>query len=395
MFFPYPSWFSFELPDQTMWWGSHLWQHYLHFGDQQLVADLYPVLLRVNSWFQAHLSARGSLDASWSSDGNRLLWPWIDHGHRFGANMPGQKRGEMAALDALYYKFLTDAANLARAAGRGDDATTFDAQGRTLKDRINANYWDPVAGIYWDDPDHTIRGEQASVLAVLYGIAPADQSQQILNNVMDSDFKVGHSSPHFYFFILDALAKAGLYDRALDTIRRRWGDLLAQGATAWGEMWTTDVDYFGQPFPPGVHHHFSLAHGYSSAPTVFLTRLALGVRPAGPAFSRFLVSPIPGVGLDQAAGAVPSPFGMINVSWARNTQAQTFNLSVTVPQGTVGTVSIPSMPVGEVAAGGVVIWRNGGPVTPSPVPGLRLQNAAVQGRVVMDAQPGTYALVSR
>ena len=27
MFFPYPSWFSFELPDQTMWWGMQLWQY--------------------------------------------------------------------------------------------------------------------------------------------------------------------------------------------------------------------------------------------------------------------------------------------------------------------------------------------------------------------------------
>jgi len=390
LFFPYPSFFSFELPDQTMWWGMHLWQYHLHFGDPAVVADLYPTLVRLNAWFQAHLSPRGSLLASWPNDGPRVLWPWIDHGHRVGANTPGLKLGEMAALDALYYKFLLDAANLARAVGRVDDASAFDAQSRLLKDRINANYWDATAGIYWDDPARTIRGEQASVLAVLYGIAPPDQWTRILNGVMDADFKVGDSSPHFYFFILDALAKAGMYDRALDTIRARWGDMLAQGATTWWEGWKFDVDFFGQPWRAGEQHNLSLAHGYGAAPTYFLTTLALGVRPVAPGFSRFLVAPNPGTGLDWAEGAVPSPRGTIPVSWARGSQI--FSLALTVPAGTVATVSVPRMPLDEIVSDGVVVWR-GGPVPPGDAR-LRIYGSA-QGRVHMDAQPGAFALVSR
>jgi hypothetical protein len=304
--------------------------------------------------------------------------------------MPGQKNGEMAALDALYYKTLLDAANLARSLGRADEAAAFDVQGRTLKDRINANYWDAAAGFYWDDPARTIRGEQASVLAVLYGIAPPDQWTRILNGVMDADFKVGESSPHFYFFVLDALAKAGMYDRALDTIRGRWGDMLGQGATTWWEGWDFDTDLFGQPWVPGEQHNLSLAHGYGAAPTYFLTTLGLGVRPVAPGFSRFLVAPNPGAGLDWAEGAVPSPRGTIPVSWARANQV--FNLSLTVPPGSVATVSLPRMPIDEIAADGQVVWR-GGPVTPGD-PRLRIYGSA-QGRVLMDAQPGTYAFVSR
>ena len=390
MFFPYPSWFSFELPDQTMWWGTHLWQHYLYFGDPTVVADLYPALVKINTWFQQHVSPRGSLMASWPNDGSHVLWPWIDHGHRVGANTPGQKLGEMAALDAIYYKFLLDAANLARAVGRADDAAAFDGQARQLKDNINTNYWDASSGFYWDDVQRTIKGEQASVLAVLYGIAPPDQWTRIINNVMDADYKVGESSPHFYFFVLDALAKAGMYDRALDSIRRRWGDMLAQGATTWWEGWRFDVDFFGQPWPPGEHHNFSLAHGYGSAPTYFLSTLALGVRPLGPGFSRFLVAPSPGVGLDWADGAVPSPRGAIPVSWARASQG--LALSVTVPAATIGLVSLPRMPLDEISVDGQVIWR-GAPVTP-PDPRLRIYGA-VQGRVLMDAQPGTYAFLAR
>src|SRR5262249_49274824 len=161
-----------ELPDQTMWWGMHLWQYYLHFGDLQLIAQLYPVVLRANAWFQQHLSPRGLLDASWPNDGPHVLWPWIDHGHRVGHNTPGEKVGEMAALDLLYYKFLIDAANLARVVGRAEDVAAFELQSGRLKASINLAYWDPSRLFYWDDVAHTIKGEQASILAVLYGIAP-------------------------------------------------------------------------------------------------------------------------------------------------------------------------------------------------------------------------------
>src|SRR5262249_32830184 len=138
------------------------------------------------------------------------------------------------------------------------------------------------------------------------------------------------------------------------------------------------------------HHNISLAHGYAGAPTYFLSTLALGVRPVGPGFSRFLVSPSPATGLDWADGVVPSPRGPIAVSWARASQA--FNLSVTVPPASVATVSVPRMPLDEITADGILVWR-GGPVAPPP-PRLRVYGAA-QGRVLMDAQPGSYALVSR
>jgi hypothetical protein len=390
MFFPYPSWFSFELPDQTMWWGMHLWQHYLHFGDLELVAELYPALARANDWFQRNLSPRGLLMAAWPHALPRLLWPWIDHGHRPGANVPGQKLGEMAALDALYYKFLIDAANLARAVGRSADASAFEAQAAKLKTSFQEAYWDPERGFYWDDVARTIKGEQASVLAVLYGLAPAEHWTRILDNVMDADLWVGHSGPHFYFFVLDALAKAGLYDRALETVRRRWGELLAQGATTWWEGWTLDVDFFGRPWPPGEHHNLSLAHGYGSAPTYFLSTLSLGVRPLGPGFARVLVSPTPG-DLEWASGAVPTPRGPVSVAWARSS-APAFALSLGVPASTVAVVSLPRLPQDEVALDGRVIWK-GAAVTPGD-PRVRVLGAS-SGRVLLETQAGVYGLVSR
>jgi hypothetical protein len=388
MFFPYPSWFSFELPDQTMWWGMQLWQYYLHFGDAALLQQLYPVARRANDWFQAHLSARGLLQADWPDDEPRVLWPWIDHGHRFRRNLPCEKKGEMAALDAFYYKFLVDAGSMARTVGQPEEAAAFDEQARQLKIAFNAAYRDEATGAYWDDPGHTIPGPHASVLAVLYGLAPPGDALRILDQVIDEAGHVGHAQPHFYAFVLEALARSGRYSRALDTIRGRWGSTLAGGATTFPEVWIPDRDFFGNPWPAGTRHHYSMAHGYSAAPTVFLNTMTVGVRPLGPGFSRFLVAPSI-EGLAWVDGGVPTPGGTIAVSWRME---DVFTLRVSGPAGASAVVSIPRLPAGEVFVDGVPIWRGAAQVPGDP----RVRVTAVTpGRVVVEAQPGSYTFVSR
>jgi hypothetical protein len=390
MFFPYPSWFSIELPDQAMWWGMHLWLYYLYFGDVTLLQELYPVIAAENKWLQQHLSPRGLIHADWEWDGIRPLWPWIDHGHRWGLNRPGEKAGEMAALDALYYKYLRDAASIAQVLGKSADASTYLNQAAKLKNDFNAAYQDASAGYYWDDPSHTIKGEQASVLAVLYDLAPADQWTRILNNVMDADYHVGMSSPHFYFWVLDALSKAGMHDKAMGAIRTRWGGMLAKGATTWWEYWNFDTDLFGRPWSPFPFHNLSMVHGYSGAPTYFLSSTVLGVRPTAAGFSKFTVTPET-TGLTSAEGAVPTPAGPIFVAWTRTTQPA-LSLSLAVPQTTTGTVAMPRLPLDEIYVNGTAVWRRGS--LPVSIPGLRVLGAS-GNRILLEVQPGSWKVASR
>ncbi len=393
LYFPYPSSLAFELPDQIMWWGMHLWQYYLHFGDATLLQQLYPVLTQVNAWFQQNLSQRGLLNAAWTDSPGRGLWTWIDWGHRPKQNVPvnlGGKRGEMAALDALYYKFLLDTASIAQVVGNTQDATVFQGQASALKTAINANYWDANAGYYWDDIQHTVKGYQASILAVLYGIASPEQWAPIVNNVMDSQYHVGQSSPSFYFFILPALSQAGLTSQGTAAIRSLWGAMYAQGATTWWEQWDLSKDHAGNPLPAGFIPNVSLAHNYGTSPLYFLSTRVLGVQPTGPGFSTFAVAPDTS-SVQWVNGTVPTPNGPIAVSWTTATQG-TFSLTVTAPANTVGSLALPRLASDQISIGAQVIWQSGAPVASAS--GVTIAGFT-NTQVTIQVQPGTYSFTAQ
>lgn len=391
MYFPYPSTFAFEMPDQTMWWGMNLWSYYLHTGDAALLNELYPVVARAEAWFKSHKSSRGLLDVNWPFTGQRLLWPWVDHGHRFPNNLPGFKLGEMAALDAFHYKFLKDASSIALVANRPADAAQYEADAAQLKTDFNNAYFDAATDRYWDDPSRTISGPFAGTLAVLYGLAPANRSAAIVNQVLDSNFILPGGSPHFYSFLLDAFARSGQPGKALDTIRARWASMLGRGATTLWEKWWVDYDLFGQPFQPGENHNISLVHGYSAGPTTYLSTTVLGVRPLAAGFLRFAVAPEPS-GLEWAEGSVPTPFGRVQVSWRVNQAPVSFNLTAVIPTGTLGLVSLPRQPNDRVSVNGVTLWQSG--QATGTLAGFRVLGA-VGNRVIIESPPGVQQFVAQ
>ena len=60
----------------------------------------------------------------------------------------------------------------------------------------------------------------------------------------------------------------------------------------------------------------SHCHGWSSAPTYFLSRFILGVQPAEPGFKKAIINPHFG-DLKWARGTYPTPQGVIKVEWKK------------------------------------------------------------------------------
>ena len=129
----------------------------------------------------------------------------------------------------------------------------------------------------------------------------------------------------------------------------------------------------------GRGYFVSLAHGWSSGPTIWLMRNILGIRPATPGFTQVTVRPEL-AGLKWAKGAEPTPRGLIKVDY----RAGTGGLSATVdlPSGTHATVSLP------VTQAGMAIQVNGRTESATP---------AEDGRraIVHLDQPGHYTLKSQ
>lgn len=155
-------------------------------------------------------------------------------------------------------------------------------------------------------------------------------------------------STFFGYYMLEALASAGLYDEAQNILSDYWGAMLDLGATTFWE----DLNYsealraarIDEPVPPGafdihadsgaycyVGHRHSFCHGWASGAAPWLTRYVLGVRPLAPGFSELSVEPHIG-NLEWVEGTVPTPFGIVTVRHERSSDGKVHS-TIDAPEG--------------------------------------------------------------
>jgi len=155
-------------------------------------------------------------------------------------------------------------------------------------------------------------------------------------------------STFYGFYVLQALAKSGDTEAALDFIRTYWGAMLDFGATTFWEDfnldWTNNAARIDELVPPGkkdlhgdygaycyVGFRHSLCHGWASGPTAWLSQNVLGVELLEPGCQRVRIAPQLG-NLKWVEGDYPTPHGVIHVRHERR-QDGTIKSKITVPRG--------------------------------------------------------------
>ncbi|MCC8018707.1 MAG: alpha-L-rhamnosidase [Rikenellaceae bacterium] len=191
-------------------------------------------------------------------------------------------------------------------------------------------------------PDH-LENKQAASLLALAGLSDPAEAARVVARDGAANF-----STFYGYYMLEALAGAGMYDQALSVISDYWGAMLDLGATTfWEDLDYSQVAGAGRidEFVPGdrfdIHAdggaycylglRHSLCHGWASGPTPWLSRHVLGILPLEPGFAKVATQPNLGR-LGHAKGTFPTPHGIISVSHQR------------LPDGTVR--SEISLPVG-------------------------------------------------
>ncbi len=308
---PVTEWMN-GISSYSMWWvliHEELWRHQ---GNRPYLEAqkgyLTPLLTRL-----ANLVGP---DGKEHIDGMRFLdWP----------SSPNQQ-GVTAGLQGLLVMTLESGARLMTVLGDTDTAklcTEAATRGRKVV------------------PD-VAKSKSGAALLSLAGMLDARQTS-------DSVLKVGGPkgvSTFYGFYVLQALARSGDADTALDFIRTYWGAMLDLGATTFWEdfnlEWTPNAGRIDELVPPGkkdIHGDYgaycylgfrhSLCHGWASGPTAWLSQNVLGIKPLEPGFKRVRIAPQLG-NLKWVEGAYPTPLGPIRVRHERK------------PDGTVAsTVEAP------------------------------------------------------
>jgi alpha-L-rhamnosidase len=295
---PVTAWMN-GISSYSMWWvliHEDMWRHY---GDRKYLeqqrAYLKPLLTR--------LAGLIGPDGREKIDGMRFLdWP----------SSPN-KQGVTAGLQALLVMTMESGERMMRELGENDTARLCNeaaARGKKVVPDVNGS-------------------KSGAALLSLAGMSDP-------KTISDEVLKVGGPkdvSTFYGFYVLQALAKSGDTDTALDFIRTYWGAMLDYGATTFWEdfnlEWTNNAARIDELVPPGkkdlhgdygdycyVGFRHSLCHGWASGPTAWLSQTVLGVTPLEPGFKRVRIAPRLG-SLQWAEGTYPTPHGPIHVRHER------------------------------------------------------------------------------
>lgn len=336
--------------EYAAWWIDNYWTYYLYTGDRAFLDRYWPTLQKDVAWFETFVGSDGLLDVPGGASGH---WGYGNSGKETYDN-------------ALYVHALDLAAQAAQVASPSD-AATYRAHGQRTADAINAALWDAHTGAYIEKPGSSAHPQDANAMAVLAGVATGARADAVLRffhgalatpvgdltNDVGGDTVPRYVSPFVTAQELRAYATTGTHgaDRAaLSLLHRTWDHMLGSGFP--GTFWETVSPSGGLQ----LGSYTSLSHGWSAAPTSYLSNYLLGVTPTSGGFATFDVRPHPGGGPRWAEGTVPTPQGPITVRWKQDPHS--FILSVSAPKGTSAAVALP-------AAGVTALTRDGRDV---PVP---------------------------
>ena len=294
---PVTEWMN-GISSYSMWWILIHEQWWMHTGDRAYLAQQQPYLTALLK----KLAGLIGEDGREKIDGMRFLdWP----------SSPN-KQGVTAGLQGLLVMTLESGARLMTTLADADTAklcTAAAARGHKVIPEVNGS-------------------KSGAALLALAGMTEAKQTAELLKK----DGAKGVST--FYgFYVLQALAKAGEMDAALDIVRTYWGAMLDRGATTFWEdfnlEWLEGSSRIDELVPAGkkdLHGDFgaycyegfrhSFCHGWASGPTAWLSQSVLGIQPLEPGFTKVRITPQLG-SLKWAEGTYPTPRGIIRVRHER------------------------------------------------------------------------------
>lgn len=294
------------IPDYTFYWIAGIWEYYFHTGDIDFVRAIYPQMLSTMTFVEGRLDGDGFYQKL------RGDWVFVDWSN-FDADS-----GPICAEQMLLCRAYDCMVKCAALIHDSETEEKYSKRSKTLREKINTQYWDDEKGGFVDDYKTGNRNvtRHANIFALLYNLTTAERKEKIIVNVIKNKDIPPITTPYFEFFELDAMCQIGEFGYMTDMLHNYWGGMIGLGATT---IWE---EYF--PDRNGAEHYAmydlpygkSLCHAWGASPIYLLGKYALGVRPTAPAYATYEVKPNL-MCFGSFSGKVPTPHGIIEVSMNR------------------------------------------------------------------------------
>jgi alpha-L-rhamnosidase len=323
----------------AMWSSAGLnvaWEHYMHYGDKQILELIYPTAVRWLEFLQANVS--DGLLRKYRKNNGQFLGDWLAPGSR---NEFGLSRQALYFNNCVYAMNLETFVKIANLLNKPNDAALYGERLAALRPAIHAEFYDPNTGNYSD-------GTQVQqAFAVITGVAKEDSIRKrvetaIVNDMLNKHkyFDMGSSGlVVLLHYLAERPETASLAASILNkTEFPGYGYFIDQGESTWPEDWKIDV-------PSKIHTCYTGIAGW-------LTKGLCGIQPSekNVGYKHFIVKPFIVAEVDFAEASVGTPYGEIVSRWER--KENKIILSVIAPPNTSATVYVPSSQPEQITENG-------------------------------------------
>ena len=310
---PVPNWMN-GISSYSIWWLLIHKDWYLYQGNLDYLKEQKAYMTALLD----HLMTKIDDNGKETLDGTRFLdWP----------SSPNVK-GVDAGLQALMVMAMDAGHDMALAMGDKGLAERCKKASKKLKKYT---------------PDHN-QSKQGAALMALAGLMKAEKADKEVLSVGGAK----NFSTFYGYYMLEAMAKAGNYQGAMDIISEYWGAMLDLGATTFWEDfnidWMENAARIDELVPEGkvdVHSSYggycyvgfrhSFCHGWASGPTAWLSRYVLGVQVLEPGCRKVKIEPHLG-SLNRVEGSFPTPQGVIRIKHEKGADGK-IRSDIQAPEG--------------------------------------------------------------
>ncbi|KAK6981768.1 glycoside hydrolase family 78 protein [Favolaschia claudopus] len=252
--------------------------------------------------------------------------------------------GHNSAFNALLYRTLITASDLATQLGDQSLAGAYLVNSTLIKRAYNNLLWDSDAGMFRDnDMANSIHPQDGNSLAVLFNVTTsATQNKAISKGLTKFWTPIGPLSPELNDTIIPFV---GGFEHILSQekahvgsiTRKEWGYMLytnlsVQSTLLEGFTANGSLGYRAAAGYDFDHAYTSHAHGWATGPTPALTFYVVGIQLTTAQGASWKIAPVLS-GLPSAEGGLSTGLGFFGVKWKGH--------CLETPAGTEGEVTLP------------------------------------------------------
>lgn len=291
-----------------------LYDYYMYSGDKTIFDDTLTALDLLLERFNGYVGDNGLIEKCT----NYMFMDWMVC-DGYSLHHPPKALGQ-TVLCAFYYGGLKTAEKIYEVCGNYERKNQLAERSENLKNSINKYLFDSTKGIYLsglntpnytesyhylpDNPQKKYYTKHANILCALYGIC--DNEKDIIEKVIEEETLTDYQ-PYFAHFVLDAVYKAGLFEKYGMKILRKWIPVVEDCDKGLAEGW----------HKPEETYRFDHSHAWGGTPLYQLPNKLLGLKIIEPGMKKISLTPN-SFDLDYFETYFSTPYGKIHIIYENN-----------------------------------------------------------------------------